>query len=67
MREEEGREDTYPALLLSSSQLLDWSGLGWILRSHWGRATQNRRPKERKMGKKKQRWGEKEKEIRRRN
>lgn len=48
-----GREDTYPALLLSSSQLLDWSGLGWILRSHWGRATQTRRPKERKMGKKK--------------
>lgn len=48
-----GGGGTYPALLKSSFQLLDWSGLGGILRSHWGRATQNRRPKEQKMGKKK--------------
>lgn len=30
-----------PALLLSSSQPLDWPGLGWAQLSHWGRATQN--------------------------
>lgn len=37
--------DTYPALLLSSSQPLDWPVLGWALLSHWGRATQNHTPK----------------------
>lgn len=37
---------TYPALLLSSSQPLDWPGLGWALRSHWDRATQNHTPTE---------------------
>lgn len=57
---------TYPALLLSSSQLLGWSGLGWILRSRWGRATQTRRPtqsrrrerRSRRKGGRKERWGE---------
>lgn len=37
---------TYPALLLSSSQPLDWPGLGWALLSHWGRATQSHMPTE---------------------
>lgn len=37
---------TYPALLLSSSQPLDWPGLGWALRSHWDRVTQNHKPTE---------------------
>lgn len=36
--------DTYPALLLSSCQPLDWSVLGWARRSRWGRATQNHTP-----------------------
>lgn len=56
----EGRRgiDTYPALLLSSSQPLDWPVLGWALLSHWGRATQNHTPKER-GGRKK--WMEEEK------
>lgn len=56
--EEVGVGGTYPALLLSSFQLLDWSGLGCILCSHWGRATQNRRPKEQKTGKKRKVWKE---------
>lgn len=38
--------DTYPALLLSSSQPPDWPVLGWALLSHWGRATQNHTPEE---------------------
>lgn len=38
--------DTYLALLLSSSQPLDWPDLGWALLSRWGRATQNHMPKE---------------------
>lgn len=44
---------TYPALPLSSSQPLDWPVLGWALPSHWGRATQNRTPKDQT------RWGRK--------
>lgn len=54
--------DTYPALLLSSSQPLDWPGLGWALLSHWGRATQNHMPKEGKKGRKeeKSRWRSRE-------
>lgn len=51
--------DTYPALLLSSSQPLDWSGLCWALLSHWGRATQNHTPKEGKKGRKGKVWREK--------
>lgn len=43
---------TYPALLLSSSQPLDWPGLGSALPSHWGRATQNHTPKEGVKGRK---------------
>lgn len=61
----EGRRgiDTYPALLLSSSQPLDWPVLGWALLSHWGRATQNHTPKER--GRKREvDGGGKEKETR---
>lgn len=72
MKEEKLRKkrgiDTYPALLLSSSQPLDWSGLCWALLSHWGRATQNHMPKEgkeRKSVEGKVDAGGKEKEIRR--
>lgn len=50
--------DTYPALLLSSSQPLDWPGLGWALLSRWGRATQNHTPKDRKKGRK-EKYGKK--------
>lgn len=42
--------DTYPALLISSSQPVDWSGLGWALLSHWGRATQSHTPNRREEG-----------------
>lgn len=63
MKEEElrGRRgiDTYPALLLSSSQPLDWPGLGWALLSHWGRATQNHTPKEGEKGREGKVWREK--------
>lgn len=30
---------------------MDWSGPGWALLSHWGRATQNHRPARREEGK----------------
>lgn len=43
-------KDTHPALMLSSSQPLDSSGLGWALLSHWDRATQNHMPKDWKKG-----------------
>lgn len=59
----EGRRgiDTYPALLLSSSQPLDWPVLGWALLSHWGRATQNHTPKERGGRGGREKWMEEEK------
>lgn len=58
VKEEElgGRIDTYPALLLSSCQPRDWSGLGWALLSRWGRATQNHTPKDEKKGSKRKVW-----------
>ncbi len=63
VKEEEKKRrsiETYPALLLSSSQPLDWPGLGWALLPHWGRVTQNHPPTERKRGRGgREKYGEK--------
>lgn len=67
-------EHTYRALLLSSSQPLDWPGPGWALlplwplRSHWGRATQNHTPGTKEAeGRKKERIRGVEIELQRKN
>lgn len=50
------RVHTYPALMLSSSQPLDWPVLGWALLAHWGRVTQNHMPEEKRKVKEGRQW-----------